>query len=374
MKKNIFRMAVCADIHFQERERLGILRDGIDTRFQDKLDSFKAMIAYAVSNDVDAVVVLGDAFDYADPGDFVRAQIAKILSPYLKQKSKCFIFLKGNHDGAGQVSPWLSESYLADGFYVVDRPTVLTEPFDGRFSVLCLPDCVESRDVNVLKKLKNEFTASRLHPLVLGHGPIVGMGTEYFKAERGFPVKWFQAMDAELVLFGDIHKRQMQTWPSKNGREPRHYGYVGCLCRQKFDEREYETGFAVVDVGVSGRTQFDFMDVPDRPFYQFEFNEESTLWAKIPEAVAKPYIKAIFEGSTSWMHSDGVQNLITHLDARAMRCIVEYRPVHERVKLSLTSKGFSVEDAFEAYVVKHKVPADMIAVGRELLKSTRSQA
>ena len=99
----------------------------------------------------------------------------------------------------------------------------------------------------------------------LFHGPIQGLYTDIgFKFEDGFDVDKFSGCD--LVLCGDIHKRQQFTLP--NGG---HAIMVGSLIQQNFGETVKHHGYGVYDVESN---EYEFHDLENaQPFLHFRIND-----------------------------------------------------------------------------------------------------
>ena len=95
----------------------------------------------------------------------------------------------------------------------------------------------------------------------LFHGPIQGLYTDIgYKFEDGFDVDKFKGCD--VVLCGDIHKRQVFDIPGK-----RKAYMIGSTIQQNFGEKITKHGYGVYDVETD---QYDFIDLPNpKPFLAF---------------------------------------------------------------------------------------------------------
>jgi DNA repair exonuclease SbcCD nuclease subunit len=114
-----------------------------------------------------------------------------------------------------------------------------------------------------------EITKSESTNIGLFHGPVQGLTTDVgYKFEDGFDVSKFKGCD--LVLCGDIHKRQVFDIPS--GKKAY---MVGSTIQQNFGEKLTKHGYGVYDVE---KDQYDFVDLPNpKPFLKFEITSIDDL-------------------------------------------------------------------------------------------------
>jgi len=111
-----------------------------------------------------------------------------------------------------------------------------------------------------------EFTKDESKLTVgLFHGPIMGLSTDLgYEFEDAYDQLNF--VDLDLLLCGDIHKRQQFTLP--NGG---HAIMVGSLIQQNFGETVKHHGYGVYDVETN---EYEFHDLPnEQPFLHFRIND-----------------------------------------------------------------------------------------------------
>lgn len=103
----------------------------------------------------------------------------------------------------------------------------------------------------------------------LFHGPIQGLYTDVgYKFEDGYDVSKFSGCD--LVLCGDIHKRQVFDIPNKKKAY-----MVGSLIQQNFGETLKNHGYGIYDVE---KNEYTFIDVPNpKPFLKFKIESIDDL-------------------------------------------------------------------------------------------------
>ena len=111
-----------------------------------------------------------------------------------------------------------------------------------------------------------EFTKDETKLTVgLFHGPIQGLSTDMgFKFEDAYDQLNF--VDLDLLLCGDIHKRQTFTLPS-GGKGV----MVGSLIQQNFGETVKHHGYGVYDVATNNYQFYDLKN--DEPFLHFSIND-----------------------------------------------------------------------------------------------------
>ena len=110
---------------------------------------------------------------------------------------------------------------------------------------------------------------TRSKPEKLFHGPIIGLSTDIgYKFEDGFDSNNFSGLD--LVLCGDIHKRQVFDIPGKKKAY-----MVGSTIQQNYGETLTKHGYGVYDVLEDNYT---FIDLPNpKPFLSFKISSYEDL-------------------------------------------------------------------------------------------------
>ncbi len=103
----------------------------------------------------------------------------------------------------------------------------------------------------------------------LFHGPVVGLSTDIgYKFEDGFDSSKFKGCD--LVLCGDIHKRQVFDIPGKKKAY-----MVGSTIQQNFGETLTKHGYGVYEVK---KDDYTFIDLPNpKPFLAFKISSYDDL-------------------------------------------------------------------------------------------------
>ena len=113
------------------------------------------------------------------------------------------------------------------------------------------------------------ITESERTKIGLFHGPVVGLSTDIgYKFEDGFDSSRFAGCD--LVLCGDIHKRQVFDIPGKKKAY-----MVGSTIQQNFGETLNKHGYGIYDVL---EDKYTFIDLPNpKPFLSFKISSYEDL-------------------------------------------------------------------------------------------------
>ena len=103
----------------------------------------------------------------------------------------------------------------------------------------------------------------------LFHGPIQGLYTDVgYKFEDGYDSSKFKGCD--LVLCGDIHKRQIFDIPNKKKAY-----MIGSTIQQNFGETIRKHGYGIYEVD---KDEYTFVDLPNpKPFLNFYINSFDCL-------------------------------------------------------------------------------------------------
>ena len=114
--------------------------------------------------------------------------------------------------------------------------------------------------------IRPEFTKKEgMFYIGLFHGPIMGLSTDLgYEFEDAYDPMNF--VDLDLLLCGDIHKRQQFTLPS-GGKAI----MVGSLIQQNFGETIKHHGYGIYDIESD---EYDFYDLPnEQPFLHFKITD-----------------------------------------------------------------------------------------------------
>ena len=186
-----------------------------------------------------------------------------LTSWFLKELSKYgkVVIIPGNHDFLENNTQRMDS--ITPVVQLLDDPTIVYYKDSG--------DYIDENIQWVVYSLyqhnaRPEFTKDE-DKLTIGlfHGPIMGLSTDLgYEFEDAYDQLNF--VDLDLLLCGDIHKRQQFTLP--NGG---HAIMVGSLIQQNFGETVKHHGYGIYDVNTN---EYEFHDLEnEQPFLHFRIND-----------------------------------------------------------------------------------------------------
>ena len=271
---------------------------GLSTRLLDFLAALDELVEYALSQDVDLVLLAGDAYKGRDPSQTQQRELARRLARLSSAGVPVFL-LVGNHDlphAVGRATAIeIFRTLLVPNLYVGDHLQTYTIPTrDGPLQVLAVPwprrsrllSKEESRGLTIHQvrtRIEELFTRSidesvngldpAIPAILAGHVTVNGAvtGTERSMMMGQDHVLLPSAVHKpglDYVALGHIHKHQVL-------REDPMVVYSGSLQRVDFSEEEDTKGFCIVDLDPSapsgGRLRdFRFQPVDARAFLTIE--------------------------------------------------------------------------------------------------------
>ncbi|MDP6548590.1 MAG: exonuclease SbcCD subunit D [Dehalococcoidia bacterium] len=268
---------------------------GLSTRLGDFLASLDRVVEYALTRDIDLVLLAGDAYKGRDPSQTHQREFAKRLARLSEANIPAFL-LVGNHDLPNAVSrataveifSTLRVPHVCIGanlqIYTVSTPAgpvqVLAVPWPRRSTMVSRE---ESRGLSIEKvreEIQDRMTAAiesrvrQLDPevpaILAGHVTVNGatLGTERSMMLGQDHVLLASALalpQVDYVALGHIHKHQvLRTGPPM-------VVYSGSLQRVDFSEEGDEKGFCVVELDPAAPqgkrlVDFKFERLEARPF------------------------------------------------------------------------------------------------------------
>ena len=268
---------------------------GLSTRLGDFLASLDRVVEYALTRDIDLVLLAGDAYKGRDPSQTHQREFAKRLARLSEANIPAFL-LVGNHDLPNAVSrataveifSTLRVPHVCIGanlqIYTVSTPAgpvqALAVPGPRRSTMVSRE---ESRGLSIEKvreEIQDRMTAAiesrvrQLDPevpaIIAGHVTVNGatLGTERSMMLGQDHVLLASALalpQVDYVALGHIHKHQvLRTGPPM-------MVYSGSLQRVDFSEEGDEKGFCVVELDPAAPqgkrlVDFKFERLEARPF------------------------------------------------------------------------------------------------------------
>jgi len=291
----MIRFIHTADLHIG-MENYGRIdqNTGIHTRLLDFEKVLSFCVDHALSHDVDAFLLAGDAYKTAHPTPTHQ----RILFNQLMRLYKAdipVVMVVGNHDhplSFGKTNTLdLFGALPVDGFHVFSKPgnqTIITKrgplqitgiPWPTRHTLSLHNQQTSAADISaaisrgvgtIISQLAAELNP--LVPAVLLAHLTVGSGLFSGSEKRAIygsdPVllpSQLALKPYDYVALGHLHRYQNLNM---QGQPP--IIYAGSLERIDFGERREEKGFCVVDIISKKETAVKFVATPTRPFIQIE--------------------------------------------------------------------------------------------------------
>jgi len=186
-----------------------------------------------------------------------------LTSWFLKELSKYgkVVIIPGNHDFLENNTQRMDS--ITPVVQLLDDPTIVYYKDSGDY----IDDNIQWVVYSLYQhNSRPEFTKDE-DKLTIGlfHGPIMGLSTDLgYEFEDAYDQLNF--VDLDLLLCGDIHKRQQFTLP--NGG---HAIMVGSLIQQNFGETVKHHGYGIYDVNTN---EYEFHDLQnENPFLHFRIND-----------------------------------------------------------------------------------------------------
>ena len=268
---------------------------GLSTRLGDFLSSLDEVVEFALNEQVDLVLLAGDAYKGRDPSQTHQREFARRLHTLSSAGVPVFL-LVGNHDlpnassraNAVEIFPTLQvpNVHIGDNLqtYNISTPAgplqVVAVPWPRRGGILTREESRGLTIEEVRQRIEEVMTigiqarVDALDPdipaILSGHVTINGstVGTERSMMLGNDHVLLVSAVhrpELEYVALGHIHKHQVLR------REPPMVVYSGSLQRVDFSEEGDDKGFCVIDLDTEAPqgqrlVDFRFQPVQARPF------------------------------------------------------------------------------------------------------------
>ena len=298
-----------ADLHIGV-ENYGYIdpETGLSTRLLDFLQALDEVVEYALSQNIDLVLLAGDAYKSRDPNQTHQRELAKRLATLSSAGIPIFLLL-GNHDRPNAIGRataieifdtlQVPNLYVGDEIktYVVETPKgslqITALPWPRRSMLFSREDTRSLSVEEVNERIQDLFTrgiqqaAERLDPeipaILTGHITVSGatlgsersmmLGQDHFLLPSSIHLPAF-----DYIALGHIHKHQVL-------RENPLMVYSGSLQRVDFGEEKDPKGFCVIDLDpsrIQGRRLVDFR------FQQVNARNFTTIDVNVPKESRNP--------------------------------------------------------------------------------------
>ena len=282
---------------------------GLSTRLGDFLASLDEVVEFSLNENVDLVLLAGDAYKGRDPSQTHQRELAKRLFTLTEASIQVFL-LVGNHDlpnatsraTAVDIFPTLQvpNVHIGDSLQTYTVKTrsgplqIVAVPWPRRGGILSREDSRGLSIDEVRQEIEGRMTAAiedrvkNLDPsipaILTAHATISGatVGTErsmMLGQDHVLLVSAVQKSQLEYVALGHIHKHQVLR------QDPPMVVYSGSLQRVDFSEEADQKGFCIVDIDPSapqGQRMLDFQ------FHKVDARSFVTIDARIDAAELDP--------------------------------------------------------------------------------------
>jgi len=249
-----------ADLHIRTIQMHDLYREQFETLIDEIREHNIVWYQEGVQYEEIRIVVAGDI---AHQKINISNEQLLLTSWFLKELSKYgkVVIIPGNHDFLENNTQRMDS--ITPVVQLLDDPTIIYYKDSG--------DYIDENIQWVVYSLyqhnsRPEFTKDETKLTIgLFHGPIMGLSTDLgYEFEDAYDQLNF--VDLDLLLCGDIHKRQQFTLP--NGG---HAIMVGSLIQQNFGETVKHHGYGVYDVESN---EYEFHDLENaQPFLHFRIND-----------------------------------------------------------------------------------------------------
>ena len=249
-----------ADLHIRTIQMHDLYREQFETLIDEIREHNIVWYQEGIQYEEIRIVVAGDI---AHQKINISNEQLLLTSWFLKELSKYgkVVIIPGNHD------------FLENNTHRMDSITPVVQLLDDP-TIVYYKDSGDYIDDNIQwvvyslyqHNARPEFTKDDTKLTIgLFHGPIMGLSTDLgYEFEDAYDQLNF--VDLDLLLCGDIHKRQQFTLP--NGG---HAIMVGSLIQQNFGETVKHHGYGIYDVEKDDYTFHDLDN--EQPFLHFSIND-----------------------------------------------------------------------------------------------------
>lgn len=368
--KIMYRFVVVGDLHLRRTDPLGIVEDdGMNSRLRDKLNSLQTIIQYACENNASHLVFLGDVFDAINPPEWLKKLFWETVKPALQRNIQVRIII-GNHDRTGMTYNFSGDAVIvSDNIKIFTDHCIEDQKLPGRpqqdMRVWYLP---YKKQEDILENL-HCASSSCVPDIVFGHFEIDGaeLAPDNTQIRHGVDQK---EVPGRLVWLGHIHKFQ----EFRAG-----FAYIGSCVKCDFGEVNNQKVFGKVDIYEDGQMKFQYNEIPQRPMYQYNVQEDDPNNLYISEQIPKELkqkgvlIKFKLIGSAEWVKSIDKFKFRKRFK-NAVRVVFQDVKVDTDRKKTQEINTSKMEDHVHFHIKEKKKGKEYLTPGLELAKFAQSRA
>ncbi len=246
------RLIHCADLHLDSNMTTHLSKDKAKERKAELLATFERMVDYAVSEDVQGILISGDLFDKKTISATARKTVYHAIVDHPQIH---FYYLQGNHDVT---------AFVPEGEDIPDNLMLFSDTWQS----YCEAKATHSLVISGLE-LSPSNQSQAAHALTLDHQDfnivmLHGQEAEHTSKDRAeiIPLRNLRGKGIDYLALGHIHTYKEDKLDARGT-----YCYPGCLEGRGFDECG-EHGFVLLDIDLeSGRYTTEFVTFATRNLY-----------------------------------------------------------------------------------------------------------
>lgn len=271
------RLIHCADVHLDSPMTSHFDRELARKRKSEILYTFKRVLDYAASNEVDAVLISGDLFD----SELVTGRTVSKVAAEIKGHSQVEVYcLAGNHDRGRDV--W-SGFELPENLHLFDDEWTYYHLGDITIAGVNIFSYNADGIYDALELNEDDFNIVMLHGQVRTGKKRAGVDDIFIDRLRD--------KNIDYLALGHVHERSYDRLDMRGV-----YCYPGCLEGRGFDECG-EHGFVMIDVD-ENRLRSSFVPFAYRRLEKIEVDvTDATDNVEIADAIADRLYEATRESA-----------------------------------------------------------------------------
>ena len=335
----------CADLHLDSKMESNLDPQKAKLRRSELLDTYDAMVAYAVAHQIHVIMIAGDLFD--KPHIRKTAQ-TRVLEQMYEHPEIDFLYLKGNHDR----SDFLSD--MEEDEYPENLKLFLGEHWTSYHYDDVVITGLELTSNNSKTLAMNLVLDQMKCNIVMLHG----QESLYEGKDKAEVINLTELKNKSIdyLALGHIHGYKLERLDERGV-----YCYSGCLEGRGFDECGSK-GFVLLDVE-DGNVSSEFIPFSSRSFHEVEVAIDNGMsMPRIIEAVDEAtreipttdLVKLILVGKTDMDTDLDLERIV-----RSYRERFFYVKVYDRTQMIIDYDSFANDRSLKGEFVRLMQQQDM---------------
>lgn len=235
-------------------------------RRNELLSTFQNIVHYAVSNDVEAILIAGDLFDVRNISATARDAV---ISAVLNNPGITFFYLRGNHDAGAFLQSFRDriQADLPQNLKLFDE-TWTSYPFvSGDGTEVIITGAEITKNNNTALEASLALNQAKCN-IVMLHGQEVE--TKGKTDAEIIPIRAYRNRGIDYLALGHIHQPKIAALDARG-----QYSYCGCPEGRGFDEIG-PRGFNLLNVS-EGKITAEFVPFAQRVIYDIKADVSAAL-------------------------------------------------------------------------------------------------